>query len=149
MTLLTNALARLFEGRLPQTPTLAAATTSKNGVLMGGGVGTGPGLAFGSGVQAQLAAYAQSGWLFSVIDRIIAGVTAPEWKLYRKPGAGSSRANKGKRQEVERHPALNLWQQPNPFYDRAAFLAAGQQHMELLGETWWHIVFAGRVPVEL
>lgn len=136
-TLLDNAIAKLLRGRAPQTAT--AGNVANAGVSA----------SFGGGTDAQMRAYGQSGWLFSVVDRIGTAVAAPDWKLYRKAGSGGRSGTKGQRQEIERHPALDLWNRPNPFVDRGEFIVTGQQHMDLVGEKWWHIVFSGRTPVEL
>lgn len=37
---------------------------------------------------------------------------------------------------VEDHLALRIWNKPNPFFTRREFMEAGQQHKDLVGETW-------------
>ena len=91
---------------------------------------------------AQLAAMTSVGWLFAVVNRIAQSISVQEWKLYRVTG--------GEREEVDQHPALDLWRTANPFVTREDFLETSQQHMELTGETWWVLVRNGAgIPLEL
>jgi HK97 family phage portal protein len=91
---------------------------------------------------AQLSAMSSVGWLFAVVNRIAQSIAAQEWKLYRVKGAD--------RDEIDAHPALDLWRSANPFVTREDFLETSQQHMELVGEMWWVLVRNGAgIPVEL
>ena len=91
---------------------------------------------------SQLNAMSSVGWLFAVVNRIAQSIAAQEWKLYRVQG--------GERDEIDIHPALDLWRSANPFVTRADFLETSQQHMELVGEMWWVLVRNGAgVPVEI
>jgi HK97 family phage portal protein len=94
------------------------------------------------GQLSQLGAMSSVSWLFSVVNRIAQSIATQEWKLYRVVG--------GQKEEVEQHPALDLWRSANPFVTREDFLETSQQHMELVGEMWWVLVRNGAgVPVEL
>ena len=101
----------------------------------------------GGGLQpstqlSQLSAMTSVGWLFAVVNRIAQSIAAQEWKLYRVQG--------GEREEIDEHPAIDLWKAANPFITREDFLETSQQHMELVGEMWWVLVRNGAgVPVEL
>jgi len=91
---------------------------------------------------SQMNAMSSVGWLFAVVNRIAQSIAAQEWKLYRVQG--------GERDEIDAHPALDLWRSANPFVTRADFLETSQQHMELVGEMWWVLVRNGAgVPVEI
>ena len=91
---------------------------------------------------SQLNAMSSVGWLFAVVNRIAQSIAAQEWKLYRVQG--------GERDEIDAHPALDLWRSANPFVTRADFLETSQQHMELVGEMWWVLVRNGAgIPVEI
>jgi HK97 family phage portal protein len=91
---------------------------------------------------SQLNAMSSVGWLFAVVNRIAQSIAAQEWKLYRVQG--------GDRDEIDAHPALDLWRSANPFVTRSDFLETSQQHMELVGEMWWVLVRNGAgIPVEL
>ena len=95
----------------------------------------------GAQVQ-QLSAMTSVGWLFATVNRIAQSIASQEWKLYRKQG--------GEREEIDAHPAIDLWHSANPFITREDFLETSQQHMELTGEMWWVLVRNGAgVPVEM
>ena len=95
-----------------------------------------------TGQVAQLSAMTSVGWLFAVVNRIAQSIAAQEWKLYRVNGQD--------RDEIDRHPAIDLWHSANPFVTREDFLETSQQHMELVGEMWWVLVRNGSgIPVEL
>ena len=80
----------------------------------------------------QLAAMTSVGWLFSVVNRISQSIATSQWKLYRVDGDD--------RQEIDQHPALDLWLTQNDFITREDFLETSAQHMELVGEMWWVLV---------
>lgn len=98
------------------------------------------------GMTAQMTAQGQVGTLFAIVDRIITAYSQVEWKLYRVPRDGRRRYDGGTagvqdtRIEVTRHPALELWNRPNPFFFGSAFRESTQQHEELTGEQYWIIV---------
>jgi HK97 family phage portal protein len=75
------------------------------------------------------------GTVHAIVSRWSKAVAGVEWHLYRKAKSGL----KEDRQEVAVHPALDLWNKPNPFFTREIFVEAGQQHKGLTGETWWVI----------
>ena len=95
-----------------------------------------------TGQVAQLNSMTAVGWLFAVVNRLAQSIAAQEWKLYRVQG--------GDKDEIDQHPAIDLWHSANPFVTRQDFLETSQQHMELVGEMWWVLVRNGAgVPVEL
>lgn len=98
----------------------------------------------------QLAQMEAVSTLFGVVDRIASGVASVNWHLYRSAPSGKPED----RTEVTVHPALTVWNHPNPFYDQSAFIEASQQHYELTGERWWVIARSEMLqgqgpPVEL
>lgn len=105
-----------------------------------------PATAAAGGMQAQMQAVGRVGTLFSIVDRIITAYSQVEWRLYRVPKDGRRRYESGTtgtqdpRVEVTRHPALDLWRRPNPFFFGSAFRESAQQHEELTGEQYWIIV---------
>ena len=134
MTILTEALSaftqKLISDRPPQSSggfNYFASSTAQ-----------GP-----SGMLPQMQSMGSVGWLFSVIEKITNQVASVEWDLFR-------RAPNGDRVKIDRHPALDLWNSPNPFYTNDHFIEAGQQHQELVGETYWCVLrnLGGR-PTEL
>ncbi len=98
----------------------------------------------GKSATANLNAYDDSAWLFSVVNRITTSVAATEWKLYKM---GTDRAD---RVEVPDHPLARLWKRPNPFYATPRFTETTGQHLELAGEMWWVLYRnAMGVPLEM
>lgn len=107
------------------------------------------------GMVAQMQAQGQVGTLFAITDRIITAYSQVEWKLYRTPRdgrrrySGSTSGMQDNRIEVTKHPALDLWHRPNPFFFGSAFRESTQQHEELTGEQYWIIVRKFGIPAEL
>lgn len=91
--------------------------------LFGGGGGQGD-------VPHQLSMMGSVGTLFAIVDAISTAVASVEWHLYEKSKSG----NDEDRVEVTSHAAIDLWNKPNPHYDRETFVEAVQQHQELVGE---------------
>ncbi len=99
-----------------------------------------------SNMTQHLGAMSAQSTLFAIVDRIASSIAATTWRLYR--GTGDNRT------EVKQHPALTVWNKPNPFYTQSEFVETIQQHYELTGEWWWTIsrsdLLAGAgPPVEL
>lgn len=101
---------------------------------------------YGSGLQdrfTQLNAMGSQGTLFAVIQLLSTGShVSGEWGMYRKKRDARVRyttADRGsdQRMEVLTHPAMDLWDQPNPFMTGQEFREIGWQHMELVGEWYW------------
>lgn len=98
------------------------------------------------GMEAQMRAQGANGTLFAMCDRICTAYSQVEWKLYRCPRDGRRRYDSGttgvqdNRTEITRHPALELWRKPNPWFMGPAFRESAQQHEELTGEQYWLIV---------
>jgi HK97 family phage portal protein len=107
-----------------------------------------------TGMEAQMRTVGQVGTLFAITDRIISSYSQVEWKLFRVPKDGRRRYDHGTsstqddRIEVTRHPALDLWNKPNPFFCGSAFRESAQQHEELTGEQYWVLVKRGGLPLE-
>ena len=107
-----------------------------------GGIGYTGGSLQPTGQVAQLASMASVGWLFSVVNRIAQSIAATEWKLYT--------VRNGEKEEVDNHPAIELWRNQDDFITREDFLETSAQHMELVGEMWWVLVRNGLgVPIGL
>lgn len=98
------------------------------------------------GMEAQMRAQGANGTLFAICDRITTAYSQVEWRLYRCPRDGRRRYDSGTssvlddRVEVTRHPALELWRKPNPWFTGPSFRESAQQHEELTGEQYWLIV---------
>lgn len=98
-----------------------------------------------SGREQQLAAMGSVGTLFAIVNRQAKAIGGAEWKLYRKAKSGRDED----RVEVTSHAALDLWNAPNPFFNRQVFAEAGAQHKLLTGETWWVLARNPRSPLPL
>lgn len=89
----------------------------------------------------------QVGTLFAIVTRTSTAASQVCWKMYRTQRNG----DKGERVEVSDHLALRIWNKPNPFMTQQELVEIGQQHMDLVGETWLTVVSAGgsSMPQEL
>lgn len=94
------------------------------------------------GMVAQMRAQSTSGTLFAICDRIITAYSQVEWCLFYKNTDNRRVYHNGQddRRRVVRHAALDLWNQPNPFFTGIQFRESAQQHEELVGEQYWLIV---------
>lgn len=98
-----------------------------------------------TGAEAQMRAMENNSTVHAIISRGSKAAAGVEWHLYRKARSGK----KEDRVEVAQHAALDLWNQPNPFFTREELVEAGQQHKGLTGETWWVIARNPRSPLPL
>lgn len=96
---------------------------------------------------AHLKQYGQVGTLFAIVNSLAVDTSMVEWKLYKKQTDRRRRYvtpdGTDGRVEVTRHPALSVWQNPNPYMTQQEFVESFQQHLELTGEAWWTV---GRNP---
>lgn len=74
--------------------------------------------------------------IFAIVDGIASEVAAAEWRLFRKA------PRREDRERVMRHPALTVWNNPNPHYTRTELVESIMQHNELVGEMWTVIAYA-------
>jgi HK97 family phage portal protein len=123
----TSLLAAALNRTSPSAPDLPTS-------YVGRGT-SGLGALFGrrTDAEAQMRAMGSVGTLFAIVHRTSNATAQVEWKLWRKAKSGRSED----RTEVTSHAALDLWRRPNRFYTRQEFVEAGQQHLDLTGETWW------------
>ena len=84
-----------------------------------------------------MAVYGAVSTLFIVVSKIANSCGSVDWRLYRKKS--DQRRVVGPRAdddtEIVKHVALDMWQQPNPFYSQSTFVEAAQQHIDLTGES--------------
>jgi HK97 family phage portal protein len=95
--------------------------------------------------EQEMAAYSSVGTLFAIVNRTANATSLVDWKLWRKAASGLDED----RTEVTRHPALTVWNRPNPFMTRQELVETGQQHRDLTGETWLTVAFSAGRPIEL
>ena len=129
MGLLTDGMRSLVE-KAPNTERLPQVT----GAFGGFGNAAASGLGATS-IPAALGAMTAVGTLFAIVDRMATSVAAVEWELTRVQPNGDA-------QVIVSHPLIDLWEKPNPFMTRSAFLETLQQHFDLVGEAWIVIVRA-------
>lgn len=101
----------------------------------------------GAGPERNMRSYSSVGTLFSIVHRLSTATAKTEWRLERKAATPD-----GEPTVVTRHAALDLVKKPNPFYRRRKLMEAGQQHVDLTGEGWLVLGFAGNMrslPIEM
>lgn len=86
--------------------------------------------------EAQMRAMSSVSTLFSIVHRTSNATSHVDWRLWRLRTDGRVRfgPNETSRIEVTKHPALDLWNKPNPFMTRQFFVESVQQHVDLVGE---------------
>lgn len=98
---------------------------------------------FHSGQQSQeLEAMTAVPTLFACVERVATAVAEADWTLYLRSPTGRAED----RVPVVDHPALDLWEHPNPYMTRADFVETAAQHFELTGEQYWAIGRDDRAP---
>jgi len=111
--------------------------------------GASRGIFAGRGKADQLAQMGSVSTLFQIAGRLANSIAQTEWNLCRElpPGADP----KTPPVLVPVHPALDLWNKPNPFMTRSLFVESFQQHFELIGEADWLVsrVDGFTLPLEL
>lgn len=97
--------------------------------------------------EHMMASMGSNGTLFAIVDATSTAVAsnAMTFKLYRKARSGK----KEDRVEITSHAVLDLLNNPNGFTTRQELFEAGQQHQDLVGETWVVFARAGNYPVPL
>jgi HK97 family phage portal protein len=88
-------------------------------------------------MEAQMATMGQVPTLFSIVNRTSNATSQVNWRLWRVAQDGRRRTGTGDepvRTEVTRHALLDVWNHPNDFYTRQAFVETVQQHLDLVGE---------------
>lgn len=103
------------------------------------------GLLGGGASEGQLQAMTAVGTLFAIVDCNAESTAAVKWKLWQKAASGKDED----RIEITSHAALDLWNKPNDFWTGEQLREAGQQHFELVGETWLVVARVANIPVEM
>lgn len=79
--------------------------------------------------QDYLIQYGKIGWLFACISRISNDVANTEWKAYRK----------GEEDPLKSSKALELLENPNPYFSKYRILELTQMYLDLVGKCFWYI----------
>jgi len=88
----------------------------------------------------QMRAMGSVGTLFAIVNVTSEATSQVNWRLYQKQTDNRRRYEydgQDARKEVLNHPALLVWNKPNPFMTRQEFVEATEQHRLLTGESWW------------
>jgi HK97 family phage portal protein len=88
--------------------------------------------------------------IFGIVDAQATAQARITWRLYRSAASGKEED----REEVPKHPALSVWERPNPFYTQDDLVEVLFNHYELTGEMWIMIgraagLAGGGPPLEL
>ena len=116
-----------------------------------------------SGQTAELAgtqvtaieSFGQNGTLFAIITKLAQGTAAVDWHMHRLAASGARGSAVCEQCEepgvtlVPVHPALEVWNKPNDFFTSSLFVETFEQHVDLVGEGWWVVVWLGGRPIEL
>lgn len=91
--------------------------------------------------------YATDSTLYPIVSALAQDTGAVDFGLYRPGESGKDED----RVEVlpGQHPAVDLFENPNPFYSRSEFVEAGQQWIDLVGECTILVEYILKVPVRL
>lgn len=104
----------------------------------------------GRGRRAELGAMGGNGTLFSIVTRLATSTAKADWDLCRTPLPGAD--PNAPEEEVLIHPAIDLWNRPNEFYTGQSFVETFEQHIDLVGETWWVVAYDEvftQIPLEM
>lgn len=88
-----------------------------------------------------LGAMGSVGTVFGIVSRIAQSTAQVDWCLYRASTdrRRSYATTPPPRVEITKHPALAVWNKPNPFMTQQAFIETFSQHVELVGESEWYV----------
>jgi len=105
----------------------------------GGGLGAGSQDRLG-----QMTAYGAVGTLFQVVHALSEDTSRVDWHMHRIRQRNPSRdaatcplCDKAGVDLLEKHPALDRWNEPNEHTTGQEFVEAVQQHVDLTGEGYW------------
>lgn len=117
---------------------------NKSPVPLSGRYGQGFSVPFGTGDadDKALATMESNSTVFAIVHRTTEALAAVDWRLYRKARSGLEQD----RTPVDSHPVLDLWNKPNPFFTRQAFVEYTADHLMLTGKTPWVLERNGLAP---
>ncbi|MCD6379651.1 phage portal protein, partial [bacterium] len=78
-----------------------------------------------------LDSYGRVATVYAAVRKIAEAISAATWRLYQ---------TEPEWQEIEAHPALKLFNNPNQFMTRSELFHLTAQHLELVGESMWLLV---------
>ncbi len=98
--------------------------------------------------REELEQYGEVSTLFGVVSTLATSTALVNWRLYRKPRAGSAEDRTEVTNPRESAP-LTIWRRPNQFFTGTRFVETFQQHIDLTGKAYWLVARAGNLPIEL
>ena len=107
-------------------------------VPLNGGRGPNMAVAPPPGSEQYMRAYGAVGTLHAIVSRLANATSQVRWHLYE-----STDDPDAERDEVKSHLAISVWNRPNKYYTRQAFVETFMQHLELTGESEWILARAG------
>lgn len=100
--------------------------------------------------RRQLETYGSVSTLFAVVSAISEAAAQQDWWLDRIQQLNRVYGpTEPARRQVLKHPAIDLWNTPNPFYSRHDLVETSTQHLCLVGECIWVLSRVGSLPIEL
>lgn len=106
----------------------------------------------GASDETLMASYGSVGTLFAIVSRLATATAETDWHMHTIAPGEANRCTECDKVGVtllEKHPALTVWNDPNPYMPRQEFVEVIQQHMDLTGETDWLVSWVGSMPIEL
>lgn len=108
-------------------------------------------------MAAEIDAYGQNGTLFSIVERLATSAAGINWHMHRITGKETDMCPHCDEDDemrygvvpIDTHPALTVWNKPNDFFTPSLLVESFQQHLELVGEGWLTVAYAGNRPIEL
>lgn len=105
-----------------------------------------PGMPGYNADDTYMRSFGRNGTIFSIVTLFSESTAQSNWHLYRKHTDNRQRyAHHGRdqgsdqRTEVIKHPALDLWNMPNPWMPRFTFVETFVAQFELTGKCFWII----------
>lgn len=92
-----------------------------------------------SEMATALRSYTANGTIYAIVSRTANAVSSVGWEMWRPSASGRD----DDRAQIARHPALDLWNNPNPYWSGQLFREILCQHLELTGEAY---IVAARNP---
>lgn len=99
----------------------------------------------GNDDEQAYSAYEGVSTLYAIVSTNSQLVAKVRWGLY----VSSSLREQQKAQEIDEHPALALWNNPNPFFSAREFREIQQTYMDLVGRCWTLVESVKGYPVRL
>lgn len=99
--------------------------------------------------ERQMEMFGRSGTLFATVSFNAGSVSTGTWRLFQHSDGRGRISGPDPRREVARHPAMDMWNQPNPWMPQQVFCESFQQHLELTGLSYWVISYVGSIPAHM